>query len=228
MIKERQARFAALALVGVVASACATRGQIREAISGARAEIALERDSAIAVETEARRTQVAEVETRLSSRIDSVANALHSDIESLRTEYGMRVTAMEDTVKFLMPVQFDFDDATVRDQDRPLLERFAKIMDHYYPGARITIEGFADPRGTTSYNLALSQRRAEAVRDALMENGLVNAQLNVVGYGETRLVVPGAGKSDPGAEMNRRVVFAVETVGAPAAVTTALREYREQ
>jgi peptidoglycan-associated lipoprotein len=111
-----------------------------------------------------------------------------------------------------MPVHFAFDDATVRAEDEAVLNRFAQVAQKYYPGALITVEGFADPAGSVRYNLDLSRRRAEAVKDYLSSQGLSN-ELKTVGYGKTRLVVPNAWGSETGAEQNRRVVFVIETRG---------------
>jgi outer membrane protein OmpA-like peptidoglycan-associated protein len=52
----------------------------------------------------------------------------------------------------------------------------------------ITIEGFADPAGSTRYNMDLSKRRADAVAAYLAEKGLNTANFRTVGYGESRLV----------------------------------------
>jgi peptidoglycan-associated lipoprotein len=163
-----------------------------------------------------------ELEQRVVTRADSQAAALRADISALRTEFDTRVTVMEDGLKFAVPVNFEFDDATVRPDDAPVLERFAKIAAKYYPNSRITVEGFADPAGSQAYNVRLSKQRADAVRDVLVTHGLVDANLHTVGYGETRLVTPGATRSDPGAEMNRRVVFAIETRGSDMNAVTAI------
>ena len=87
----------------------------------------------------------------------------------------------------------------------------------HFNGAVITVEGFADPAGTQQYNLARSRRRAEAVPAMLVDHGLGPSQVRTVGYGKTRLVVPGACGEEPGAEQNRRVVFVIETKGDAAA-----------
>jgi outer membrane protein OmpA-like peptidoglycan-associated protein len=84
-------------------------------------------------------------------------------------------------------------------------------VQQYYPQSKVTIEGFADPAGSNRYNLNLSQRRAKSVRDYLVAQGLTTDQLSTVGYGESRLVTPRAWGDQPGAEMNRRVVFVIET-----------------
>src|SRR5581483_4747357 len=97
-------------------------------------------------------------------------------------------------------------------EDRAALDRFVKIAQKYYPGSVITVEGFADPAGSVRYNLDLSRRRAEAVKEYLTSQGLTN-EIRTVGYGKTRLVVPNAWGSEPGAEKNRRVVFVIESKG---------------
>jgi peptidoglycan-associated lipoprotein len=166
-----------------------------------------------------RETADADLVTRMNARTDSLIAALRTDVDALRRDFNVRVTVMEDSIKFAMPVHFDFDSSAVREADKPALQRFANIAKKYYPNANITIEGFADPAGSQAYNLKLSRERAEAVRSVLVTNGLSDASLNAVGYGETRLVVARAQKDQPGAEMNRRVVFAIETSGSPITVS---------
>jgi peptidoglycan-associated lipoprotein len=159
------------------------------------------------------------------SEIASVRNdvtQLRTDLGNLRTEFGARITAMEEGIKFAFPVNFAFDDANVRPEDQAALDRFSMVAQKYYPGSKITVEGFADPAGTTRYNVALSKRRAEAVRSYLVSKGMTDENLMTVGYGEARQVVRGAERDDPGAEQNRRVVFVIETKGdATASAVTA-------
>ena len=147
---------------------------------------------------------------------------LRADLGTLRTEFGARITAMEEGIKFAFPVNFAFDDATIRTEDQAALDRFAAVAQKYYPGSKITVEGFADPAGSTRYNVALSKRRAESVRSYLVSKGMTDETLMTVGYGEARQVVRGAQRDDPGAEQNRRVVFVIETKGdATASAVTA-------
>ena len=67
--------------------------------------------------------------------------------------------------------------------------------------------------------MGLSKRRADAVREYLVSKGMTDAQLRTIGYGESRQVREGAAANDEGAELNRRVVFVVETPANTAAVT---------
>jgi peptidoglycan-associated lipoprotein len=193
--------IAMVALVVPALAGCATKGYVRDRV----AEVRTYTDSAISTERSER--------TAADEALRTDITALRADLDSLRSEFGARITAMEEGIQFIVPVHFAFDDATVREEDRAVLERFAKVAQKYYGGSVITVEGFADPAGTTRYNLSLSRRRAEAVREFLTSAGLSN-ELRTVGYGENRLVTPGAERDDPGAELNRRVVFVIETRGS--------------
>jgi outer membrane protein OmpA-like peptidoglycan-associated protein len=191
--------------------ACATKGFVREQIAATRSQS----DSALASERAARIQADNEQSARLA--------ALRADLDSLRTQFGAKIAAVEDGIRFALPVTFAFDDASVTSSDRPQLERFARVAQRFYPGATITVEGFADPAGSERYNLALSRRRADNVGQTLASLGLPSSQLRMVGYGETRLVAPGATHNEPGAERNRRVVFVIETGAAEAAMIASLR-----
>ena len=147
--------------------------------------------------------------------------ALKTELEAMRTDFGAKITAMSDGLKFAMPVTFAFNDASVVERDYTALGRFAHVVQQYYPVSKVTVEGFADPAGSARYNLDLSKRRAVAVRDYLVSQGLGNEQVNPVGYGKTRLVTPGAWGDQPGAEQNRRVVFVIETGGQTAVALAA-------
>src|SRR5688572_21360980 len=138
---------------------------------------------------------------------------LRVEFDTLRTQFGARIAATEDALRFAMPVTFAYDDATVRSEYRPLLERFARVAQKFYPNSTITVEGFADPAGSQAYNIGLSRQRAQNVMDALVSVGLAGNPLRAIGYGESRQVNPGAAASDPGAEANRRVVFVIESAG---------------
>jgi peptidoglycan-associated lipoprotein len=146
--------------------------------------------------------------------------ALRRDLTALRTEFGAKITAMENGMKFAFPVTFAFDDASVRDEDRPSLDRFVQVVNKYYGGALLTVEGFADPAGSAMYNNALSKRRAESVASYLTQAGVQGVSMRTVGMGEARLVVEGAERDQPGAQANRRVVFVIETKGGETATAS--------
>jgi outer membrane protein OmpA-like peptidoglycan-associated protein len=213
-----------LAVGALALQACATKGYVRKQVAASAAttqiEVAAARDSAIRSATATSEAANASLEQRVNTRIDEQIAALRNDLTALRQEFNTKITMMEDSLKLIMPVNFAFNDATVRESDKPAVAAFASLVKKHYPSSRITIEGFADPAGSSSYNARLSRERAEAVRSALIEMGVDGSHLSTIGYGETRLVNARAQKDDAGAEQNRRVVFAIETVGAP--VTMAM------
>ena len=195
--------FAAMASL----SACVTKGTFRREMNDRENELRAERGERIAGDSTLRADFSAQIAQ------------LRTELDTMRTQFNTRITAMEDGIKFAMPVNFAFDDAAVRPEDQAALDRFAQIVSKYYGGSMVTIEGFADPAGAPSYNVQLSRRRAESVRDYLSSKGLTADQLRTVGYGETRQVVSGAERDEPGAELNRRVVFVVETKGQVSQLT---------
>lgn len=148
----------------------------------------------------------------VEGRVEQRMNALEENLSAMEDEFGGVVERLEQAIRFNVPVYFEFDDATVRDQDRPLLERFVDVVEQFYPEAMITVEGFTDPAGAREYNMWLGQQRADAVRDYLVQTGLGEEQLRAVSYGPDaqRLLVEGA--RGPGEEgwQNRRVVLVID------------------
>ncbi len=80
---------------------------------------------------------------------------------------------------------FDFDQSTIKSEAMEMLKCHGKWLSAN-PGARISLEGHADERGTREYNLGLGERRGNAVRDMLLANGGRSEQVAVVSYGEER------------------------------------------
>ena len=136
---------------------------------------------------------------------------LRTDLNGLRTEFGAKIAEVAQGLQFAFPVHFAYNDATVRSADMAALDRFAGVVQKHYPGAHVTVEGFADPAGSQSYNVLLSQRRAQAVKQYVSGKGVDPSLINAIGYGKTRLVKNSASRDMPGAELNRRVVFVIET-----------------
>ena len=84
-------------------------------------------------------------------------------------------------------VYFDFDKTDIKSQFQAAIGCHARYL-HQFPGARVTLEGNADERGTREYNLGLGERRGNAVSSAVGAAGASSSQLNVVSYGEERPV----------------------------------------
>ena len=207
-------KLSVVAMVSLTAGACATKGYVREQVMAAADTSRMAWTAGDSATRTEMTTQIASVRTDVDSVKSEVAS-LRNDLQALRTEFGAQITAMENGMKFAMPVTFGFDDANVREQDQPVLDRFAEVVNKHYSGSLLTVEGFADPAGSSAYNRRLSQQRAENVIAYLTQAGLTSVTLRPVGMGETRAVVEGAYNDMPGADTNRRVVFVIESATAP-------------
>lgn len=97
---------------------------------------------------------------------------------------------------------FEFDQSTIKEEGKKALKAHAKYLS-VNSNAKVTLEGHADERGTTEYNLALGERRAMSVRSYLMSNGAKAEQVKVVSFGEERPAVMGS--NEEAYAQNRRV-----------------------
>ena len=89
---------------------------------------------------------------------------------------------------------FDFDQATINTDSRAALAAHSAFLSSN-PSVKILIEGHTDERGTKGYNMALGERRANAVQQFLVVNGVSKAQIEVLSYGEERPANPAHNES---------------------------------
>ena len=99
-------------------------------------------------------------------------------------------------------VNFDFDKATLRQEDIAAINRDVTSLDTW-GNANIEVAGHTDSRGSDAYNMKLSQQRAEAVRNYLVSKGIAADRLSAKGYGESQPVAGNA--TDEDRFKNRRV-----------------------
>jgi peptidoglycan-associated lipoprotein len=99
---------------------------------------------------------------------------------------------------------FEFDKSNVRDDQRPaILANADYLLAH--PRAKVLLEGHTDPRGSREYNVALGERRANAVAEILKSRGVASEQIRVISYGAERLALPGHTEEEY--KRDRRVVL---------------------
>jgi OOP family OmpA-OmpF porin len=111
-------------------------------------------------------------------------------------------------VRVELDVKFDFDKASVKEESYGDIKNLADFMKQY-PQTTTVVEGHTDSKGSDAYNQNLSERRASAVRDVLVNQyGVDAARVNAAGYGEARPVADNA--TDAGRAVNRRVEAEVE------------------
>jgi peptidoglycan-associated lipoprotein len=95
--------------------------------------------------------------------------------------------SLADVQKNLTDVYFAFDKSDLSDESKAALQKNASYLNKW-TSIKITIEGHADARGTSEYNLALGDRRASAVRDYLSNLGISAARINTVSKGKEEQV----------------------------------------
>lgn len=100
-------------------------------------------------------------------------------------------------------VYFEFDSAEIRATSLGDIEALARYYRNHRTGAAIVLEGHADERGSREYNLALGQKRAEAVLKALVVLGVTPARAEAISFGEEKPAV--AGSTEEAWAKNRRV-----------------------
>ncbi|MBB4819628.1 MULTISPECIES: OmpA family protein [Pseudomonas] len=116
--------------------------------------------------------------------------------------------AVAEVVRVELDVKFDFDKSKVKEESYGDIKNLADFMNQY-PSTTTTVEGHTDSVGTDAYNQKLSERRANAVREVLVNQyGVGSERVNSVGYGESRPVADNA--TDAGRAVNRRVEAEVE------------------
>lgn len=103
-------------------------------------------------------------------------------------------------------VFFDFDSSSIRQDQRRTIELLAEWLQRY-DNVQLSIEGHADERGTREYNLALGERRANAVEEMLISLGVPESRLRTISYGKERPAELGSNEQAWAA--NRRAEFVV-------------------
>jgi peptidoglycan-associated lipoprotein len=101
-------------------------------------------------------------------------------------------------------IYFDFDSSEIRPEFVSVIGSHAHALARN-ASVRVRLEGHTDERGSPEYNIGLGERRAQAVRRALMLQGVTDAQVATVSYGEERPAV--AGQDETAWAKNRRVEF---------------------
>jgi outer membrane protein OmpA-like peptidoglycan-associated protein len=153
-------------------------------------------------------TQAKSVELAVVSAAAQDDKARANDLRAQLRELNARPTERGDVVT-LGDVLFDTNRAQLRSGAPGLGQLVAFLQRH--PQRTVAIEGFTDSQGDAGSNLDLSQRRAGAVRDALIEQGVTGDRISIRGFGDAH---PAASNATPaGRQMNRRVEIVLSPDG---------------
>ena len=115
---------------------------------------------------------------QVGSQYDQESAAGDQESEEYKKTYGRSSVQ-------LLPIYFDFDQASVRSDQFSRLEQNADYLNNN-PSAKVIIQGNCDERGTNEYNLALAERRALNAKTYLIELGIDEYRIRTVSYGEER------------------------------------------
>ncbi len=141
------------------------------------------------------------------NRIGNYMDKQERDLRnSLAEQRSASIQREEDVLRttFQSDVFFDFDSAKIKPGGRRDLEDVAEVLKKYRK-TTILIEGHTDKSGPEEYNQRLSERRAQAVKNALIQMGIIEERLKAVGYGESQPI-----SSDP--SQNRRVEISIQPI----------------
>jgi len=122
--------------------------------------------------------------------------------EQRREAEARAARAEEAAMREITTFYFDFDTSEIKTEARDVLVAHARFL-QANPGQNVRIEGHADERGTKEYNLALGERRANAIERFLIVNGASRGQTETISYGEEKPAVMSSGES--AWAQNRRV-----------------------
>ncbi len=118
-----------------------------------------------------------------------------------------RVVVTDTKIEILDKIYFEYNKATIKSQSFPILDAIVATLEGNPDIALIEIQGHTDERGSDSYNLDLSDRRAASVRTYISDHGIAASRMQSQGYGETQPLDP---KSNEAAwAKNRRVEFLI-------------------
>jgi peptidoglycan-associated lipoprotein len=151
-----------------------------------------------------------EVSEALNSPSPKIEQPVELQKEPLRTEESATEEPAPEAAGTAFDnenVHFAFDSSILSDQARQILNNDAEYL-RTYPETKVTVQGYCDERGTGAYNLALGQRRAEAVKQYLVVLGITADRLQTISYGEERPIDPG--HNEAAWAKNRRAQFILD------------------
>ena len=168
--------------------------------SEVQAQIARQQAAAEQQKADQAAQQVEEYRQEREAGLAQLQQALGQIAETRRTATGVVMTLDSKSIRF------DFDKATIKPEYRDILNRIAGVL-MTLKGYTIAVYGYTDDTGTQMYNLQLSQRRAQAVRDFLVQAGITPTIMSARGLGKSDPRVPG--DTEQARAANRRVEIGI-------------------
>jgi len=188
MIKKGLTIFIIVLCLGVILSGCSKKAVVKEEPSAKSAE-----------ELQAGK------DAKEAERIKE--EALKKEFEkSLVAKSTPGIEGVVHESSMLKDVRFDFDRYNIRPTETEILKGNVALLKKY-PGMKFQIEGHCDERGTSEYNLALGERRANSIMKYLVSLGIESNRISTISYGEERPFDPG--HNEEAWAKNRRAHFVI-------------------
>lgn len=186
-------------------TAAQQRDVAKQAQASSEAQAELARQQAAAEQEKANQAlqQAEQYRQEREAELGQLQQALGQIADTRRTAMGLVLTLDSKSVRF------DFDKSDIKPEYRDTLNRIAGIL-MTLKGYTINVYGYTDDVGSQAYNLQLSQRRAEAVRDFLVQAGISKSIMNTKGFGKSDPRISGSGEQARSA--NRRVEIGIVDV----------------
>jgi outer membrane protein OmpA-like peptidoglycan-associated protein len=189
-----------------------TRAYEQECVeaAGLTAEFSDARDEALRTTLDLERSLQDDLRRELDqfrAEAETRQDELYNALRQMEGKFASIRRDARGTIVSLADILFDFDKATLRREVEFNLVKIATILNQFAE-MNILIEGHTDSIGSDEYNLGLSQRRAKAVFDFMISQGVEEGRMSWEGYGETRPVADNS--TDEGRQRNRRVDLVIQ------------------
>jgi outer membrane protein OmpA-like peptidoglycan-associated protein len=183
-------------------TAAQQRDLAKQAQANSETQAELARQQAVAEQQKANeaKQQAEQYRQEREAELAQLQQALGQIAQTRRTAMGLVMTLDSKSVRF------DFDKSDIKPEYRDTLNRIAGIL-MTLKGYTINVYGYTDDIGTQAYNLQLSQRRSEAVRDFLVQAGISPTIMSTKGFGKSDPRV--SGDSEQARAANRRVEIGI-------------------
>lgn len=192
-------RFALIAIILIFATAGCVKVVKEEAMQ--KSALPEEKEATVA-KKEAKEEKPAIKEERVEEQPIMAASK-----EKAEAAIVDEMSAITEKTGMLLTVYFDFDRFTIRDDMQSILEKNAEWLKKN-SNVKIRIEGHCDERGTNEYNIALGERRAQSIKEYIVNYGINPSRLSTISYGEEKPVAPG--HDEDSWTKNRRGEFVIK------------------
>jgi peptidoglycan-associated lipoprotein len=200
--------------MGLILMGCPKKTVVKDDPAIAQQEAARKEAERAAREREAREREAREKAAREKEVREREAAKIKEREEQAKKEFEKtlvpkRTPGIEGEVfesALLKPIFFDFDQYDIRSGDAEILKANADLL-RKFPRVKIQVEGHCDERGTSEYNLALGERRANSTKRYLVSLGIAADRISTISYGEERPLDPA--HNEEAWAKNRRAHFVV-------------------